>query len=172
MSMNHYLVEPIHVGMESGNGTNLEEEQVGLPPADAAELARAVHGIAVRVRIADKASARSKLLVPGDNAPWRCVPFNRFRSNAAFTLNNWDGKSGTLVLGDYDTLSSLVNTPTAVPYVQGLGGPMVGITIGTTNHVPYVYTGANSLCARYFGPVTARLWLSVMDYTFMSGTPT
>ena len=91
MSMNHYLEESDHIGMETSNGTNLEEEKVGLRPADAAEIARAVHGVAVRVRIADKASARTKLLVPGDNEPCRCMPSNRFSSGSAITLNNWAG---------------------------------------------------------------------------------
>ena len=136
-----------------------------------AELQDQIRGVSVIGRVADKAGPRTMLLVPG-GVTWRdCIPFNRFRSRAQIGVNNWNGKSGTLVLGSYETLEQYLNTVTNVPYVQGLSGAVYAITVGTSNHIPWEYFGAGALSARYFGPVTGKIWLSVMDYTFSSGTP-
>ena len=135
------------------------------------ELQDQIRGVSVIGRVADKAGPRTMLLLPG-GPTWRdCIPFNRFRNRAQIGVNNWNGKSGTLVLGSYETLEQYLNTVTNIPYVQGLSGAVYAITVGTSNHIPWEYHGAGALSARYFGPVTAKLWLSVLDYTFASGTP-
>ena len=144
---------------------------LGLDEAARRQLARDILGVAVRTRIADKFSPRTKLLLPADAQPWLCLPMNRDRKQADIVVNNWNGKSGTLVLGSESALQNLENTSRTWPYVQGLSGPVIGITVGTSNHVPWPYFGANELWAKYFGPATAKLLLSVATYTWLTGTP-
>lgn len=155
---------PSYIGGEAFD-TNLTNEPYKR------EMQDEIRGVSVLQRVADKAGPRTMLLVPGGQT-WRdCIPFNRFRSRAQVGVNNWNGKSGTLVLGSYETLEQYLNTPTNIPYVQGLSGAVYGITVGTSNHIPWEYYGAGALSARYFGPLTGKIWLSVMDYTYSSGTP-
>lgn len=157
---------------KEGSDTNLSEPKgLDLGPQEMRQLAYDIHGASVRTRVADKWSPRTKLLIPGTVNPWECLPTNRFRKRASLATNNPTAKAGTLLLGSLSVLSNLENTSTNVPYVA-ISGPVVALTLGAdTTSQTWDYFGANAVYARYFGPATAKVWVSVSDYSWMTGTP-
>ena len=166
----------VHMSMDNANNGNLEYTK--LSPEQESQLRAAMHelyGLPVRERATDKATFRTRAMTPL-TPTWRAIPYNRHRRLAIIGCA-WVQTPSTLAIGTYDAISALTTQFTSglMPIIKGpVSGSFIlkGLNANPTTTGSYTYYGANAVALRFFAhSPTVTAWISVADYTYLSGTP-